>query len=174
MTVKLASFLRLSLTPCCWHPSDIFWLLCQLGLGSITVTILVTLILQTIMSVSNKQFTYEPENNKTNNMTCEPSQDSDQSGHSLSPISLHCPHEKSIGSLPIHKVYSKDSDQTGQMPRLIPSLRWAHNSWCWFSHAPAHNWASSWENLFLPYANNKGADQPAHLRSLIAPLLFAA
>ena len=25
--------------------------------------------------------------------------------------------------------------------------------------------AMSWENLFMPYANNKGADQPAHLRS---------
>ena len=23
-------------------------------------------------------------------------------------------------------------------------------------------WATAWENLFLPYANNKGADQPAH------------
>ena len=38
-------------------------------------------------------------------------------------------------------------------------------------------WATSWENLFLPYANN-GADQPAHPRSLIiravwsVPLLF--
>ena len=30
------------------------------------------------------------------------------------------------------------------------------------------NWASSWENLFLLYANNKGADQPAHPRSLIS------
>ena len=29
-------------------------------------------------------------------------------------------------------------------------------------------WASSWENLFLLYANNKGADQPAQLRSLIS------
>ena len=28
------------------------------------------------------------------------------------------------------------------------------------------NWATSWENLFMPYANNKGADQPAHPRSL--------
>ena len=27
--------------------------------------------------------------------------------------------------------------------------------------------ATSWENLFTPYENNKGADQPAHLRSLI-------
>ena len=29
-------------------------------------------------------------------------------------------------------------------------------------------WATSWENLFMPYANNKGADQPAHARSLIS------
>ena len=28
-------------------------------------------------------------------------------------------------------------------------------------------WATSWENLLLPYANNKGGDQPAHPRSLI-------
>ena len=28
-------------------------------------------------------------------------------------------------------------------------------------------WTTSWENLFMPYANNKGADQPAHSRSLI-------
>ena len=29
-------------------------------------------------------------------------------------------------------------------------------------------WASSWENLFMLYANNKGADQPAHPCSLIS------
>ena len=29
-------------------------------------------------------------------------------------------------------------------------------------------WASSWENLFLPYANNKGTDQPAQPRSLLS------
>ena len=29
-------------------------------------------------------------------------------------------------------------------------------------------WASSRENLFTPYANNKGVDQPAHPRSLIS------
>ena len=28
--------------------------------------------------------------------------------------------------------------------------------------------ATSGENLFMPYANNKAADQPAHLRSLIS------
>ena len=26
-------------------------------------------------------------------------------------------------------------------------------------------WATPWENLFLPFANNKGAGQPVHLRS---------
>ena len=30
------------------------------------------------------------------------------------------------------------------------------------------NWAMSWENLFMPYVNNKGADQPVHPRSLIS------
>ena len=29
-------------------------------------------------------------------------------------------------------------------------------------------WAMSWENLFMPYANNKGADQPVHPRSQIS------
>ena len=29
-------------------------------------------------------------------------------------------------------------------------------------------WVASWENLFMPYANNKSADQPAHSRSLIS------
>ena len=32
-------------------------------------------------------------------------------------------------------------------------------------------WATSWENLFMSYANNKGAEQPAHLRSLISPFV---
>ena len=29
-------------------------------------------------------------------------------------------------------------------------------------------WATSWVNLFMPYANNKGADQPVHPRSLFS------
>ena len=32
-------------------------------------------------------------------------------------------------------------------------------------------WATSWENLFMPYANIKGADQPAHPRSLISAFI---
>ena len=37
-----------------------------------------------------------------------------------------------------------------------------------------YKWAMSWENLFLSYANNKGADQPAHLCSLISAFVVAA
>ena len=32
-------------------------------------------------------------------------------------------------------------------------------------------WATSRENLIMPYANNKGADQPVHLRSLISTFI---
>ena len=31
-----------------------------------------------------------------------------------------------------------------------------------------HTWATSWKSLFMAYANNKGADQPVHPRSLIS------
>ena len=40
----------------------------------------------------------------------------------------------------------------------------------WVSELSLHRgkiWATLWRNLFLPYANNKGADQPVHPHSLI-------
>ena len=38
-----------------------------------------------------------------------------------------------------------------------------------------HIWATSWENQFMPYANNKDADQPARICAVWSvPLLFAA
>ena len=42
--------------------------------------------------------------------------------------------------------------------------------WFWLKIWGSH-WATSWENLFLPYANKKGADQPAHRRSLISTFI---
>ena len=42
---------------------------------------------------------------------------------------------RKLGSLATHWVHSKDSDQTGQMPRL--SLCWAHRSFCLFCHEAA-------------------------------------
>ena len=32
-----------------------------------------------------------------------------------------------------------------------------------WSHLLEYKWATSWQNLLLPYRNNKGTDQPAHL-----------
>ena len=39
----------------------------------------------------------EPPHDKTNNVACAPSKDSDQPGHAPSLISLCCPHEESLG-----------------------------------------------------------------------------
>ena len=36
---------------------------------------------------------------------------------------------------------------------------------CWLTW---YIWATSWENLFMPHANNKGTDQPAHPHKLIS------
>ena len=33
-------------------------------------------------------------------------------------------------------------------------------------------WASTWENLSSVFTNNKGADQPAHTRSLISAFVL--
>ena len=54
----------------------------------------------------------------------------------------------------------------------VTSVKW------WRSHTEAQykrfKWATSWQNLLMPHANNKGADQPAHLRSLISAFVFPA
>ena len=90
----------------------------------------------------------------------------------------------------LHAV-SKDSDQTGQMPRLISvfaghtchfvgfvmrrlkfesflntelNARFRSILWC---RVESIIWARSCEKCLMSYANNKGADQLAHPRSLI-------
>ena len=59
---------------------------------------------------------------------------------------------------------SEDSDQTGQMPRLIWVFAGCIGHFVGFV---VHKliWAMSRENLFMPYANNKGADEPHSLIS---------
>ena len=49
---------------------------------------------------------------------------------------------------------------------VIDSIRLFHKFITWW--IPSHIWTTSWENLCMPYANNKGADQPTHPRSLIS------
>ena len=50
-------------------------------------------------------------------------------------------------------------------------LRAATEYWSFFASILWY-WATSWENLFMPYANNKGADQPAHPHSLISAFVI--
>ena len=51
-------------------------------------------------------------------------------------------------------------------------VMWVKNCWkrrkTQQQHARSYIGAASWENLFIPYANNKGANQPANSRSLIS------
>ena len=52
----------------------------------------------------------EPHHDKTNEMACAPSEDSDQSGYLPSLISLHCPHEESLG--PDHELPTECTAKT--------------------------------------------------------------
>ena len=57
---------------------------------------------------------------KTNKMTCEPSKDTDQSGHPPSLITHEDSlHEDSLDRWLLIRVPNEVSDQTGQVPRLI-------------------------------------------------------
>ena len=119
----------------------------------------------------------EPPHDKTNKMTCAPSEDSDQPGRPPSLIILRCLHEETLGpELPI-----KRTTKTGRMPRLI----WVFTGctshivgfvirqlkWAWaqqnLQNGPGHA-----KTCLMPYANNKGADQPAHPRSLISTIII--
>ena len=57
-----------------------------------------------------------------------------------------------------------NSCQTWKFPAALPVV--THSILSWRNTLPI--WVTSWENLFMPNANNKGADQPAHPRSLIS------
>ena len=83
---------------------------------------------------------------------------------------------------------NKDSVQTGRIPRLIwvfaghtahfvgfvvHWLKWARAGQNWQNHErPVMTqlsrsiWGMSWENLFMPYANNKDVDKPRSLTSI--------
>ena len=87
---------------------------------------------------------------------------------------------RKLGSLATHWEHCVDSGQTGWMPRLISVFagRTGHfvgsficTKTC-LCGACFINWATSWENLFMPYASNKGADQSGHPRSLISAFVI--
>ena len=116
-------------------------------------------------------WSYEPWHDKTSKMAVHPSKTQDQPGPLLSAW-------RKTGSLATHWAHSEDADQTGRMPRLI----WVFvrrtvillvfvmsrlifffilfvillsQDKCWM----LKKWitrATSWENVFMPYANTKG------------------
>ena len=62
---------------------------------------------------------FEPRHDKTNKLTCVPSEDSDQPGHVPSLIRIFAMHSVVAEDPSFLHVDSEDSDQTGWMPRLI-------------------------------------------------------
>ena len=70
----------------------------------------------------------KPLHDKTNKMTCGPSEDSGQPEHPPSLISLHCPHDETLGPCLVLERTAKD----------LIRLGWAHMSFCSFCQALAH------------------------------------
>ena len=62
---------------------------------------------------------YEPRHDKTNKVMCAQRRLRSTWASTQSDRSLRCPHEKSLGPYRPIKRTAKNSDQTGQMPRLI-------------------------------------------------------
>ena len=125
----------------------------------------------------------EPPRDKTNKMTCTISENSDQPGHppSLIRVFAVCTKKAWVLSYQLSAQRTLWSDWADAQADL--SLPWAHMSFCWFCHEEALIWLSqkglndddvTLNTCLMSYANNKGADQPAHPRSWSAPLLFAA
>ena len=62
---------------------------------------------------------YEPQHDKTNNMVCAPSEDSDQPGHPPSLIRVLACAQWVAKDPSFLRADREDSDQTGRMPGLI-------------------------------------------------------
>ena len=67
---------------------------------------------------SNRSMIVEPPHDKTNKMTCAPSEDSNTWASAQSDQSLHCPHGETMGPK-LSLECRVNSDQTGRMPRWI-------------------------------------------------------
>ena len=71
------------------------------------------------LNTTNQHNTYEPPHDKTNKMTCAPSEDKDQPGHLPILIRAFAVRLWVAKDPNVLQVDSEDSDQTGRMPRLI-------------------------------------------------------
>ena len=81
---------------------------------------------------------FEPPHDKTNKLTCAPSEDSDQPGHPSSLISVFAVRMKKawVLSYPLSAQRRLWPDWADAQADL--SLRWAHMPFCWFCHEAAH------------------------------------
>ena len=85
---------------------------------------------------------HKPEDDKSNKMTCAPSETSDQPGNPPSLISLCFPPEEVLGpKLSIER--KAKTDQTGLTAQADLSLCWVDRSFSLFCHIPAHSWIRS-------------------------------
>ena len=80
----------------------------------------------------------EPQHDKTNEMICVPSEDSDQPGHPTSLIRVFavCMKKAWALSYPLSTQRRLWSDWADAQADL--SLRWVHMPFCWFCHEAAH------------------------------------
>ena len=85
---------------------------------------------------------YEPQDDKTNKMTCAPSEDSDLPEHPPSLIRAFTARMKKprVLSYPFSAQRWLWSDWADAQADL--SLHWTHRSICWFCHAAAHIFVS--------------------------------
>ena len=108
--------------------------------------------------------TYEPHRDKTNEMACAPSEDSDQPGHPPSLIRVFT--VRLMGTVAKDHSFlqadSEDSDQISSQADL--SLRWAHMPFCWFCHEAVHIILINGGKIVVEFIDN---DQ----RSLLPPFL---
>ena len=81
---------------------------------------------------------FEPQHDKTNNMVCAPSEDSDQPGPPLSLIGVFAVHTMGSKGLNVSSCGQQRlcSDWADAQAGL--SIRWMHWSFCWFCYEAAH------------------------------------
>ena len=94
-------------------------------------------IVSEILSEILTKFKYEPVHDKSNKMTCAPSEDSDQHGHppSLIRVFAVCIIKAWVLSYQLSAQQRLWSDWADA--QADPSLRWVHMPYCWFCHALA-------------------------------------
>ena len=101
------------------------------------------------------QVPFELPHDKTNKMTCAPSEDSDQAWASAQSDQSSLSAWRKVGSLATHWVHSEDwSDWADARPGWSESSLGAQ-SFCWFCHAAVHLLCVRTANALFVYIRDK-------------------